>query len=271
MAERARRDARESSSGARATDPLPPRRRRPRSPRRPSSICSQPTARLVAPSHPGFGHSPDANTIDTVDDLALSLPRPARAARISRRDRDRLVAGRLDRRGDGGQEQRTHGRGSSSWRRSASRSGDRETRDIPDIFALPPDEVTRLQYRDPARAARRPRQALGRSAHRDRAQSRGDSALRVGAVLPQPEAQRWLHRISVPTLLLWGADDRFVTAAYYGAAYQGAIPGARFETIDGAGHFPHIEQPRRCAERIRAVPGGAQGVGVQEYAGLVLQ
>src|SRR5713226_6917196 len=26
--------------------------------------------RVLAPSHPGFGHSPDAATIDTVDDLA---------------------------------------------------------------------------------------------------------------------------------------------------------------------------------------------------------
>jgi len=66
-----------------------------------------------------------------------------------------------------------------------------------------------------------------------------------------PKLKRWLHRISVPTLLLWGADDRFVTAAYYGAACRGAIPGARFETIDGAGHFPHIEEPRAFAERVR--------------------
>ena len=51
--------------------------------------------------------------------------------------------------------------------------------------------------------------------------------------------------------LLWGADDRFVTAAYYGSAYRAAIPGAKFETIDGAGHFPHIEEPRAFAERVR--------------------
>ena len=67
-----------------------------------------------------------------------------------------------------------------------------------------------------------------------------------------PKLRRWLHRITVPTLLLWGADDRFVTAAYYGAAYRGAIPGALFETIDRAGHFPHVEEPTAFVERVRA-------------------
>ena len=129
--------------------------------------------------------------------------------------------------------------------------GDRETRDIPDIFALPPDEVTRLQYRDPARAS------LDHSKLSDDqltviARNREATALYAWEpYFHNPKLRRWLHRITVPTLLLWGADDRFVTAAYYGAAYRAAIPAARFETIDGAGHFPHIEEPRAFAERIR--------------------
>jgi pimeloyl-ACP methyl ester carboxylesterase len=129
--------------------------------------------------------------------------------------------------------------------------GDRETRDIPDIFALPPDEVTRLQYRDPARAS------LDLSKLSDDqlaviARNREATALYAWEpYFHNPKLKRWLHRITVPTLLLWGADDRFVTAAYYGAAYRGAIPGARFETIDRAGHFPHIEEPVAFAERVR--------------------
>ena len=67
-----------------------------------------------------------------------------------------------------------------------------------------------------------------------------------------PKLRRRLHRITVPTLLLWGADDRFVAADYYGAAYRDAIPGAGLETIPGAGHFPHLEQPEALAERVRA-------------------
>ncbi len=65
-----------------------------------------------------------------------------------------------------------------------------------------------------------------------------------------PKLRQRLHRITVPTLLLWGGDDRFVSAAYYGAAYRSAIPGARLETIDRAGHFPHLEAPEALVERI---------------------
>ena len=67
-----------------------------------------------------------------------------------------------------------------------------------------------------------------------------------------PKLRARLHRITVPTLLLWGAEDRFVDAGYYGSAYRDAIPGARLETVAAAGHFPHLEQPAAVAERIGA-------------------
>jgi pimeloyl-ACP methyl ester carboxylesterase len=206
--------------------------------------------RLVAPSHPGFGHSPDANNLDTVDDLAyLYLDLLA-----ERNLRDVIVIG-----SSLGGWIAAEMAVKSSERMGGLvlvaplgiKIGDRETRDIPDIFALPPDEVTRLQYRDPARAA------LDHAKLSDDqltviARNREATALYAWEpYFHNPKLKRWLHRISVPTLLLWGADDRFVTAAYYGAAYGGAIPGARFETIDGAGHFPHIEEPRAFAERVR--------------------
>ena len=68
--------------------------------------------------------------------------------------------------------------------------------------------------------------------------------------LHDPKLKHRLHRIDVPTLLLWGADDRFVTPGSYGAAYQSLISGARLDTITGAGHFPHLERPDAFAERV---------------------
>jgi pimeloyl-ACP methyl ester carboxylesterase len=41
----------------------------------------------------------------------------------------------------------------------------------------------------------------------------------------------------------------------YGRAYCAMIPGARFEAIDRAGHFPHQEQPKVFAERVLAFAG----------------
>jgi pimeloyl-ACP methyl ester carboxylesterase len=206
--------------------------------------------RVVAPSHPGFGHSPDANNIDSVDDLAyLYLDLLA-----ERNLRDVLVIG-----SSLGGWIAAEMAVKSSERFGGLvlvaplgiKVGDRETRDIPDIFALPPDEVTRLQYRDPARAALDPTK-LSDDQLTVIARNREATALYAWEpYFHNPKLKRWLHRVGVPTLLLWGADDRFVTAAYYGAAYRAAIPGARFETIDGAGHFPHIEEPRAFAERVR--------------------
>jgi len=57
-----------------------------------------------------------------------------------------------------------------------------------------------------------------------------------------PKLKGRLHRINVPTLIVWGVDDGIVTTDY-GKAYAAEIPGAKFEAIKQAGHYPQIEQP----------------------------
>ena len=66
-----------------------------------------------------------------------------------------------------------------------------------------------------------------------------------------PNLPRWLSRIAVPTLVLWGASDGVVSPDY-GRAYCDRIPGARFELIPEAGHYPEIEQPEVFAARVAA-------------------
>jgi pimeloyl-ACP methyl ester carboxylesterase len=66
-----------------------------------------------------------------------------------------------------------------------------------------------------------------------------------------PQLKRWLARITVPSLVLWGASDGIVTPAY-GRAYSALIPGARFELIERAGHHPEIEQPEAFVTRVAA-------------------
>lgn len=66
-----------------------------------------------------------------------------------------------------------------------------------------------------------------------------------------PVLTRWLHRIAIPTLVLWGEQDGIVTPEY-GRAYAARIPGARFKMIANAGHYPQIEQPQSSAEQVRA-------------------
>jgi len=61
--------------------------------------------------------------------------------------------------------------------------------------------------------------------------------------LHNPKLIHRLHRITVPTLVLWGESDGIVTPEY-GRAYSEKIPNAQFETIAKAGHLPHLEQPK---------------------------
>jgi len=50
----------------------------------------------------------------------------------------------------------------------------------------------------------------------------------------------------VPTLLIWGERDRIIPQAH-GEAAHAAIPGSLFEVFEGAGHFPHRDDPARFA------------------------
>jgi pimeloyl-ACP methyl ester carboxylesterase len=206
--------------------------------------------RLLAPSHPGFGASEAPKHITTVDDLsyfyldlmdqldlrdaivvgvsfgawiaaAIAVKSTARIARLVMADAVGIKV------------------------------GDRETRDIADIFALTDPQLNELAYFDPKIAARdykampvaavtavaRNREALGRYGWQP--------------YMHDPKLKGRLHRIRVPTLFLWGTHDRILTEAY-GRAYCAAIPGARFELIDKAGHFPHLEQPQVFADRVLA-------------------
>jgi pimeloyl-ACP methyl ester carboxylesterase len=57
-----------------------------------------------------------------------------------------------------------------------------------------------------------------------------------------PHLAKWLHRIDVPALLIWGDTDRLFPKEH-AQAWQAAIPGAKLVTIPKCGHVPQIEQP----------------------------
>ena len=51
----------------------------------------------------------------------------------------------------------------------------------------------------------------------------------------------------LPTLVVWGTRD-MVIPAWHAIRAREAIPGARIELFEGAGHFPHLDEPDRFAE-----------------------
>ena len=126
-----------------------------------------------------------------------------------------------------------------------------DTPDITDIFNTSPAEVHRRSWHDPD-AWKLDFDAMEDDEivvhHRNR-----ESLCRYAwhPYMYNPSLARWLRRIAVPTLMLWGESDRIVTPSY-GRAYAGLIPGARFELIERAGHHPEIEQPEAFAARVAA-------------------
>jgi len=206
------------------------------------------TAEIIAPSHPGFGLSPRPADFETVYDLvhlylevleALPYEKVALmglsfggwlAAEVAVKCRhriDKLVL--VDAFG--------------------IKVNDRETPDILDVFNRSPEEVRRRSWHDPDRFA------PDFDAMADEAlvvYARNREALCLYAWHPymyNPQLSRWLPRINVPVLLLWGEGDGIVTPDY-GRAYSGLIPGSRFELIERAGHYPEIEQPEAFVERV---------------------
>ena len=207
--------------------------------------------RVILPTHPGFDQAPDAADIDTVDDLAylyLDL--------LDESDLCEVVVIGCSLGGWIAAEMAVKSTARLSQLVLVAplgiKVGDRETRDIPDIFALPPEEVTRLQYHDPARVAV-DYASLSDDELLVIARNREATALYAWEpYFHNPKLRQRLYRVALPTLLVWGARDRFVTPDYYGTAYRDAIPGAQFTVIDQAGHWPHLEQPEVFAERVGA-------------------
>lgn len=59
----------------------------------------------------------------------------------------------------------------------------------------------------------------------------------------------------IPTLLVWGTRDRMIPALHATTAHE-AIAGSRVVLFEGAGHFPHLDEPERFAEVLRDFMAG---------------
>jgi len=207
--------------------------------------------RVFAPEHPGFGHSDDPDWLDGVGDLAYFYL-------------DVLQALGLD---------RVHLLGTSLGGWIAAELAVRDCarlasltlvgavgitaagRPIDDIFRMPVAENLRRFYADPGRAARR----LADMAAIDMtiAAKNRATVMRL-AYRPRfhnPDLAKWLHRIAVPTLLLYGDKDGLVPPAF-GEAYRQLIPGSRLVVLDDAGHAPFDEQKEAFLAAFRGFVDG---------------
>src|SRR5699024_12662661 len=57
-------------------------------------------------------------------------------------------------------------------------------------------------------------------------------------------------RRSSDLLLVWGSKDRMIPA-WHALKAKETVPGIRVELFEGAGHFPHLDDPERFADLLR--------------------
>ncbi|MCL4351993.1 MAG: alpha/beta hydrolase [Firmicutes bacterium] len=59
----------------------------------------------------------------------------------------------------------------------------------------------------------------------------------------EPDPSWDLGRVNMPTLLLWGREDRIIPLEY-GRIMEKSLSDAELVVIDNCGHLPHIEEPQ---------------------------
>lgn len=64
-----------------------------------------------------------------------------------------------------------------------------------------------------------------------------------------PALERWLHRIKVPTFIVWGREDKILPSAY-AEAWRARVPDVRVEIIPECGHLPAVEKSDVVAEKV---------------------
>lgn len=213
--------------------------------------------RVVAPLLPGFGQSTGLEFLDDQLDLvlhqfdvqdALGLARPyvvgesmggwiaAEMAAVRPRDVGRLAL-------------------------LAPIGLWRDEHPVADLFGMTTAEMVPLLFHDQDSPAAQQMLAVGGllSDKDDRSEAQIETligmarGMRTAAkfLFPLPETglERRLWRIHAPTLIVWGAEDRFVPPSY-GELFRERIRGAKLTTVPSASHLLALEQPQAVARAV---------------------
>jgi len=121
-------------------------------------------------------------------------------------------------------------------------------------FASLPDEVVAVQTDQLERykAAFDPPDDPEESAEWQLRQYRAsEAAARIAWPFGERGLVKRLHRIRVPVLLLWGAEDRIVPPGYAKRFASGLAGSVETKILPGAGHQVCIDQPEAAAAAVR--------------------
>jgi pimeloyl-ACP methyl ester carboxylesterase len=124
-----------------------------------------------------------------------------------------------------------------------------------DVFLHPIEDTLQHLFHDPSRVAQLLPTQFGPEVI-IRAYNEATSLARLSwnPYLYSPKLERRLRRIVTPTLVIWGANDRFLPIAH-GHAYAERIQSAQFCVIPDCGHLIPLEKTEQFVERVTAFLG----------------
>ncbi len=209
-----------------------------------------------APTHPGFGTSGDAEWMEGIDDLA------------------RFYLWFIDTAGLGRPHLLGHSIGGWTAAEMAAMSPGSIDRlvlvapvglkpvagEILDVFYYTPVQLRDLTVHDPKTIpeweelfTRPPTPAEQEIALRNREMT---ARLTWKPYMHNPRLAQFLPRVSNPTLIVWGRQDRIVPVGC-GEQYRRLLPNATLKVLEGCGHLPPIEQPDVYARLVSDFLGGS--------------
>ncbi len=119
---------------------------------------------------------------------------------------------------------------------------------VADFFTMGYDEFLERAFRDPD-AFRMDPTSLPPAAQAAAAANRSALATYTGGAMNDPTLVERLAGLGLPTLVLWGDSDR-IAGPEYGRAYSDAIATARFQVLTEVGHLPQVEKPDAVLQAI---------------------
>lgn len=130
----------------------------------------------------------------------------------------------------------------------------RDDAPIPDIFTMGPQELASLLWHDLESPAAQ--QMLARPQSDEEAAAAMIARIQALAAtgkfiwpIPDKGLKKRIHRITAPTLILWGESDTLVPTVY-AHEFHDRIRGSRVQIIAKAAHMLPVEQADRVAEAI---------------------
>lgn len=126
-----------------------------------------------------------------------------------------------------------------------------------DIFLASHEAHTRALFHDQAFAEKRLATAI-EGDHLDLHLKNRYATARVGwqPRLYDPHLAKWMHRIDVPTLVIWGERDAVFPVAMIDEFVR-LIPGAKRVVLPNCGHLPHVECTDAFATALNGFIAGA--------------